>query len=113
MNKRLIISIITGSILGVFCIIGATLRSTETLSTAYLFSFWFNRVILGLVIGLLGIKLTLPKRLIRGLLLGLLVSFAFYSSTEFSDLMGFLAGGIYGIIIEFVAYKFESNKKNI
>ncbi len=108
MNKRLITTTITGMILGVFCIIGASLRSTETLSTAYLFSFWFNRVIMGLFIGLLGINIHLNKRLLRGLLIGLFISFAFYSATEFYDLMGFLAGGVYGIIIELVAYKLEN-----
>lgn len=111
MNKRLIISIVMGSILGVFCIIGATLRNTETLAVSYLFSFWFNRVVMGLVIGLLGTKLSLVKRLGRGFIIGLFISLAFYSATEFNDLMGFLAGGLYGIIIEFVAFKFESYKK--
>jgi hypothetical protein len=110
MNKRIIITIITGAILGIFCIIGATVRSTETLSTAYLFSFWFNRIIMGLVIGLLGTRLILWKRLVRGLIIGLFVSLAFYSATEFNDLMGFLAGGVYGVIIEFVAYKLEKNR---
>jgi len=34
-----------------------------------------------------------------------LISFAFYSATEFLDLTGFLVGAVYGIIIEFVAKK--------
>lgn len=110
MNRRLTISIITGAILGVFCVIGASIRSVETLSIAYLFSFWFNRVILGLVIGLLGTKLMITKRLLRGLIVGLFISLAFYSATEFNDVIGFLTGGVYGIIIEYIAYKLETKK---
>jgi hypothetical protein len=41
--------------------------------------------------------------------LGALVSFAFYSATEFLDLMGFMAGLVYGCIIE--AALFYSIKK--
>ena len=112
MNKRIIITIITGSILGVFCIIGAVSRTVDSLSTTYLFAFWFNRLLMGVLIGLLPINLSLSKRLVRGLILGLFVSFAFYVSTEFYDLVGFLAGGVYGVIIEFVAYKFELSKSD-
>ena len=110
MSKRLVVSLITGAILGIFCIVGASLRSIETLSAAYLFSFWFNRVVLGLVIGLLGTKLAITKRLLRGLVVGLFISLAFYSATEFNDLTGFLAGGVYGVIIEYVTYKIETKK---
>jgi hypothetical protein len=102
MNKRLITGLITGSILGVVCIVGASLRSTEALPTLYLFSFWFNRVIMGLVFGLLPVCVNPYKKTIRGIILGLFVSFAFYSATEFQDLMGFLAGGMYGIILAWV-----------
>ena len=107
MNKRLIATFITGSILGVFCIIGAQLRSNGALEIDYLFSFWFNRLVMGLFIGLITWKISLPKRLIRGLIVGLFISFAFYSATSFSDTTGFLAGGVYGIIIEYVGYRFE------
>jgi putative flippase GtrA len=46
----------------------------------------------------------------RGAILGLIVSFAFYSSTGFNDVVSFLAGIIYGIIIEFVAFKFGAHR---
>lgn len=99
MNKRIIISLITGAILGVFCIIGATTRYNETVSTVYLFAFWFNRLVMGLVIGLADKEGPIIKRLIIGAALGLFISFAFYSATEFFDLTGFLVGAIYGLII--------------
>ena len=105
MSKRLIVTLITGALLGVVCIIGAQLRYDGVLKTSYLISFWFNRVLMGLVIGLISSNTSLLKRLLRGLIVGLLISFAFYSATEFMDLTGFLVGGVYGVIIEFVAYK--------
>jgi len=111
MKKRIVITIITGALLGVFCIVGVTLRTSGDIASAYLFSFWFNRVLMGLMFGLLPVNINLSKRLFRGFILGIFVSFAFYSATEFNDLTGFLAGGLYGIIIEFVAFKFELKNK--
>lgn len=106
MNKRLIISLLAGAILGVVCILGANLRYEGAQPGSYLFAFWFNRLLMGLVIGVIKQPLTLPKRLLRGALLGLFVSFAFYSATAFLDLMGFLVGAVYGVIIEYVAFRF-------
>ena len=105
MSKRLMFGLITGAILGVFCIIGAQVRSDFTQSISYLFSFWYNRVLMGLVIGLFSSNYKLKVLLIRGAIVGGLVSLAFYSATGFSDLIGFLAGIFYGVIIEFVLYK--------
>jgi hypothetical protein len=111
MNKqRLLYALLLGAILGVFCIIGAQTRYTDSVSNMYLFGFWFNRVIIGLVIGVITVNCSLKKSLIRGFALGLIVSFAFYSSTEFYDLIGFLVGGVYGMIIEFTLYKIENKK---
>ncbi len=110
MNKRLIIAIITGAVLGIICIVGAQLRYGGSLSAVYLSAFYFNRLLMGLVIGLCTSETTLQNRLIRGLVLGLIVSFAFYSATDFKDIAGFLVGGVYGVIIEFAAYKFVAAK---
>jgi hypothetical protein len=110
MNKRLLYGLVLGAILGIFCIIGASLRMPGTLSNVYLFSFWFNRLLMGLVIGLFSRPKTLIIAAIRGILLGAFVSFAFYSATEFLDLMGFLAGLAYGIIIEIILFKVISKK---
>ena len=110
-KKRLLVSLVTGAILGVICILGAQVRSSTDLSFAYLFGFWFNRVLLGLFIGLLASNFSLEKLLIRGAIIGLIVSFAFYSSTGFNDHIGFVVGIVYGIIIEFFAYKCEYRKK--
>ena len=40
-------------------------------------------------------------------LLGLIVSFAFYSASGFTDVVSFLAGVVYGVIIEFATRKVD------
>ncbi len=107
MSKRLKVTLVAGAILGVFCIIGASLRYPESIENWYLFAFWFNRLLMGLVIGLLSFNKSIKYILIRGFIVGLIVSFAFYSATNYLDLPGFLVGGVYGMIIEFAAYKFR------
>ena len=111
MHKRVLIGIISGALLGVVCILGATLRSSETLVTNYLFAFWYNRVIIGLVVGLIS-RNALKLRIFHGAVFGTLVSFAFYSSTNYSDLMGFIAGIVYGVIIALVIYYFDKSEEN-
>jgi lipoprotein signal peptidase len=93
--------LLLGSLLGVICIVGASLRSNDSLSTLYLFSFWFNRVMMGFTFSLLPTIKTTIYKVVVGLILGLLISFMFYSATDFKDLMGFLAGGAYGLILIF------------
>ena len=102
--NRIVIGLISGALLGIVCIVGATLRDVSS-DGVFLFSFWFNRVLMGLVIGLLP-KDKLKPLLLKGAGLGLLVSFAFYSATDFLDLVGFLAGIAYGIIIAVAIYYF-------
>ena len=104
-TRRMLVCIITGALLGVICIIGAQVRSGFESDAVYLFSFWFNRLLMGIVIGLAWGKLNTMQAIGRGALLGLLVSFAFYSSTGFKDVIGFIAGIIYGVIIEYAALR--------
>ena len=102
-TRRMLVCIIAGALLGILCIVGAQIRSGFAHDASYLFSFWFNRLLLGVVIGLAWGKLNTLQVLGRGALLGLLVSFAFYSSTGFKDVVGFMAGIGYGVIIEYAA----------
>lgn len=104
-TRRMLVCVIAGALLGVVCIIGAQVRSGFSAEIAYLFSFWYNRLLMGVMIGLAGGVNGAMMAAGRGALLGLLVSFAFYSSTGFSDAIGFVAGIVYGIIIDFVAFK--------
>ncbi|WP_205216243.1 hypothetical protein [Acetobacterium bakii] len=106
--KRLKVSLITGAVLGVFCIIGALVRFGFQIENYLLFSLWYNRLLMGLVIGLPWAHTTIPKLLARGAVLGLIVSFAYYSSTGFADIVSFLAGIVYGMIIEYVAFMFTN-----
>lgn len=99
--KQYLRGLLIGALLGIVCIVGASLRSTEELSTLYLFSFWFNRVMMGFTFSLLPTVKTTLNKIFIGLSLGFLISFMFYSATDFKDLMGFLAGGVYGLILIF------------
>jgi len=110
-TRRMLVCIITGALLGVICIIGAQVRSGFERDAVYLFSFWFNRLLMGLVIGLAWGQLNTLQAIGRGAILGLLVSFAFYSSTGFEDALGFIAGIIYGVIIEYAALKLGNKAK--
>ncbi len=100
MNNRLIKSLIGGALLGLICVVGAYVRSGYTASTVYVFSLWYNRVILGLVVGAPWPQASGSSHIMRGAILGLLVSFAFYSSIGFEDPVSFGAGIVYGIILE-------------
>jgi hypothetical protein len=110
-TRRMLVCIIMGALLGVICIIGAQLRSGFERDAVDLFSFWFNRLLLGIVIGLAWGKLNTLQSIGRGAILGLLVSFAFYSSTGFEDAIGFIAGIVYGVIIEYTALRLGNKAK--
>jgi len=109
-KKRLAIALICGALLGVFCIIGVSLRLGFTGNEFFIIATWYNRVIMGLVIGLAG-GLNVIKgqfnSLLRGLLLGLMVSLALFLSTELRDPSGFMAGIVYGVIIDYLASKYS------
>ena len=107
------VSLITGAILGVVCIIGASVRSGYESETYWLFALWYNRLLMGLVVGMPWSNTGLTKAIIRGAILGLLVSFAFYSATGFEDIVSFLAGIIYGMIIEYFAFRFGHDGKKV
>lgn len=106
-TKRMKICLIAGALLGIVCIVGASVRSGFQSEPYFLFSLWYNRVIMGLVIGLVGRGSKLPNVVVRGAVLGLIVSFAFYSSTGFTDVVSFMAGVLYGVIIEAVAFRMD------
>ncbi|QWC00184.1 hypothetical protein KHQ88_01055 [Mycoplasmatota bacterium] len=111
--KRILIGLIVGSLLGLVCILGAHLRSTESIDGWYLFAFWFNRFLMGFVFALLPTRLELKYKIIRGIILGLVVSFAFYSATNYHDFLGFIAGGLYGVILELVFHYTIKDKMDV
>ncbi len=105
-TKRMKVSLLCGAALGVVCIIGALARSGGTAGISFLFALWFNRLLMGMVIGLVREKAEGSALILRGALLGLIVSFAFYSAAGFGDAVSFLAGIVYGVIIELVCRKY-------
>ncbi|MBU1111279.1 MAG: hypothetical protein KJ896_00745, partial [Nanoarchaeota archaeon] len=80
-NKRITIALITGAILGIFCIIGISLRLGFVGNELFILATWINRVIMGLVIGLAPyykIKNSTRNSLLRGALLGFIISGSLY-----------------------------------
>ena len=104
-SKRMKVSLLAGAALGVVCIIGALIRSGGSSGAGFLFALWFNRLLMGMVIGLMEDIKETPRLILRGAVTGLIVSFAFYSADGFGDAVSFLAGIVYGIIIELAARK--------
>jgi uncharacterized membrane protein len=100
MKKRMITALVGGAILGLFCVAGAYVRSGFTASPGLVFSLWYNRVVMGFIVGAPWGKVSRKNALLRGALIGLLVSFAYYSSTGFVDHVSFIAGIVYGVILE-------------
>ena len=100
MNKRMKEALIGGALLGIICVVGAYIRSGSTASPLFVFSLWYNRVIIGLAVGAPWQENGRTKALLRGAILGLLVSFGFYSATGFQDHISFAAGILYGGLIE-------------
>ena len=111
MSKRMKEALIGGALLGIICVVGAYIRSGSTASPGFVFSLWYNRVIIGLAVGAPWKETSRNKALLRGGLLGLLVSFAFYSATGFQDHISFVAGIVYGVILE--AWLSRSKKQSL
>ncbi len=109
-KKRLLVCLISGAALGVVCIIGAMVRFGFEKDFVYLFSLWYNRLLMGAVIGLCPAHKSLPSAILRGAVLGLLVSFAFFATTGFVDFISFGIGVVYGILIEAVAIRVERSQ---
>jgi hypothetical protein len=75
----------------------------------HLIAIWYNRVIIGLAVGLAAeiilVQDETVNRYLRGLVLGLLISLAAFLSMEQVDVVTFLAGGLYGLATEYVAHR--------
>lgn len=104
-SKRMKVSLLAGAALGVVCIIGALIRSGGVSGAVFLVALWYNRLLMGMVIGLMEDIKETPRMILRGAVTGLIVSFAFYSADGFGDAVSFLAGIVYGVIIELAARK--------
>ncbi|MFO7966649.1 MAG: hypothetical protein R6U44_03520, partial [Archaeoglobaceae archaeon] len=113
--KRLGISILLGAVLGILCIIGVGSRVGMTGNEWYLFGMWYNRVVMGVLIGFAGSwqlikggEKDLKNAGVRGLILGTIVTSAIFFSTGLKDVPAWFAGIAYGVIIDVVATHFSN-----
>ncbi len=119
--KRFIISIVTGAVLGVACIIGVGLRVPGGYADniGYLIGIWAMRVVLGIIIGLAGGIILIKgegwekwvNAGLRGTLFGIIVSAAVLLMDQYVGYSTFVAGIAYGTIIDLVATFFTKKKK--
>ena len=108
---RTLISTGLGAILGIFCILGVRTRIdfiAEPSETIYLLGAWYNRLIMGIVIGLAGQfhflkeKYYILEAILKGLFIGGIISVSFAFLQQVITLTYFFAGLAYGIIIDVV-----------
>ncbi|MFW5945544.1 MAG: hypothetical protein ACOCTN_01540 [Candidatus Natronoplasma sp.] len=107
-KRRVGIGILAGALLGILCIIGVGWRVGFNGNEMFLFAMWYNRVVMGLLIGLAhDVKFIDSDKnyIVRGLILGLVVTLAITFTSEFRDWPSFFAGLAYGPIIDWAATK--------
>ncbi len=111
MKKRLLIALGSGAVLGIFCILGASVRLGWQGNQLLILSLWYNRLVMGLMIGLAA-DFNLVKGefnwILRGAVLGLGVSAAYFLTAGANDWVSFIAGVIYGVIIEAVLRRYSN-----
>ena len=110
-TKRLIVGTVLGAILGIFCVIGVSLRLPNPVypnATVYLIGAWYNRVVMGSLIGLAGgIKLyknedNILNSIIRGAIIGAFVSVSFSFLSQAIELTYFFAGIVWGLVNDLI-----------
>jgi hypothetical protein len=114
-NPRLLICIIGGFIAGIICSIGGHLSGNiPEFSFLPIASTFFNRLMLGFIIGISRLK---TNYLVHGMLIGFLVSLISSISFLEDGITGFLfftiAGIIYGLLIELFATKVFKAKMEV
>lgn len=111
-TKRLIVGIVMGMILGIFCILGVSQRIPTYVfnDVSYLAAAWYNRVIMGIIIGLAG-DLELIKgskttnSILRGAIIGAIVSLEFGLFGQTLEILFVFAGVMFGVINDFITTK--------
>lgn len=119
--KRLIISTVTGALLGIVCIIGVGSRifgGDYLGNIVYLLGIWMSRLALGVSIGFVGEFIIVPgigwkkwmNVSIRGIFFGLLFSTTVLLLDPHFSYTTFAAGIAYGLIIDLVSTFFVKRK---
>jgi hypothetical protein len=106
-TKRIIICTAGGIIAGILCMIGGVITGNIVEITLLgIFPLFYNRIMLGFLIGISSLKL---HYLIHGALIGLLVSLISSFLFMHENIVGFMlfsaAGIIYGALIDLIATK--------
>jgi hypothetical protein len=106
-TKRIIICTIGGIVAGIICMIGGYLRGFITeISILGLLPFFFNRIVLGFVIGISNLKLHyLLNGVVIGLVISLISAFVAIENNIFAFIAFTVAGMIYGALIDWTATK--------
>ncbi|UYP44731.1 hypothetical protein NEF87_001016 [Candidatus Lokiarchaeum ossiferum] len=108
--KRVLIATGMGAILGIFCIIGQSQRmplNPNPNATIYLLAAWYNRVIMGMLIGFAGEWFLLKNKprlnsVVRGAILGTVVSISFGLLQQRIEIMYFFAGIVWGLLNDLI-----------
>ena len=118
--KRLMFSIPLGMLMGVFCIIGLSQRipigGVDPSNTIYLWGAWYERVMMGVMIGFAGELVIFKSRknlinaFIRGAILGLIVSVGYAFFQQFIDIPFLFAGIMFGGVNDITATFFSRSK---
>lgn len=107
--KRLLIGTLAGALLGVVCILGVAQRlptAPVPSETGYLANAWFQRLIMGVIVGLAGnLRLFgapqgLPNAALRGLLIGAFTSVSFAFLGQQTTWTYFAAGLGFGLVAD-------------
>ena len=106
-KERMRTAIIAAILLGFICIIGFVLRDGFRDNGLYILSLWYNRLLMGIVIGLAVSRKGFIV-VLRGAFLGLLVSLGFFLATGMVDPVSFFAGIIYGVVIDVLASRYNN-----
>ena len=110
-GKRMIIALILGALTGVICAIGTVIGNNPIfqISLMYLIYLWYNRLILGFVLGIADnvriINHELGNSVIRGALIGAILSIILVIIPGLAAYSFILAGIVFGIIIDLIATK--------
>lgn len=106
-RKRLLICTIGGVLAGLICLTGGYLTGNIPELDFYTVApVFFNRIMLGLIIGISCLKINyLLHGAILGLLVSLITSIQFLESGTSGFLLFTLAGIIYGVLIEIFSTK--------
>ena len=114
-SKRIILGIVLGAIFGIICATGAFILLSSEPSipnlTMYLAGAFYNRIIMGFLIGLASeIKIVKDKNniinsIIRGAILGILVSTGFAFFNVYLNINFFIMGIVFGVLNDLISTK--------